>query len=200
MVKKLRIKESAEPANKINEFIKAFKADLRKIASIDPDTATYDDLLNINWNSFNLKGIISTQEEKGLSVDDCIDKLITIQTERIAYLKNKQKEYTEYNTRVNNFKSVLDRYLTTNYNVIENKVTEDGIYWYIELPEGARHKDCIEFVDGVVDAVNGKYSGTARGGSWTTWDIRTADGIRVRAGWGNPKNCWKVEIPYAVYH
>lgn len=48
MVKKLRIKESAEPANKINEFIKAFKADLRKIASIDPDTATYDDLLNIN--------------------------------------------------------------------------------------------------------------------------------------------------------
>ncbi len=62
-------------------------------------------------------------------------------------------------------------------------ITSDNNTWVFEAPEGATHDDCIEFVDRVVEAVNGRYYGTGRGGSWTAWNIAAPGKIRLKAGW-----------------
>ena len=170
----------------------ALKRDRRKVASLDPDTTTYEDLAAIEWNSGRTSSwIIDSNKKKGMSIEDCIEDLIDTFQERLAFCKNEMDKEREYNARAEQLREILNAFLDDAYNVIDE--TEFG--WIIEPPADSTHQDCIKFVDDVKDAIDGRYYGTGRGGSWTAWDLLSADNVRVKAGWTRD-NMWYVEIQH----
>lgn len=170
----------------------ALKADRRKVASLDPDTATYEDLHQIDWASGRTSSlIVDSNEEKGMSVEDCIEDLIDTFQQRLAFCKNEMDKERDYKARAEQLREILNAFLDDEYNVIDE--TESS--WTIEPPAGATHQDCIEFVDSVKDEIDGRYHGTGRGGSWTVWDLLSSDNVRVKAGWTRD-DMWYVEIQY----
>ena len=182
------IKSSTDHAGLYN----AIKLDRRKVASLDPDTTTYEDLKQIDWNSSRLISVmIEHDEDAGMSVDDCIEDLIDTFQERIADCKNEMDKERDYNVRAEQLRDSLSAFLDDAYNVIDE--TESS--WIIEPPAGATHQDCIAFVDDVKDEIDGRYHGTGRGGSWTVWDLLSADNVRVKAGWTRD-DMWYVEIQH----
>lgn len=177
----------------VNDFegkIKALKRDRRTAASLDPDTTTYEDLKSIPWECGRYPLIwIKNREQNGVSVEECIDDLIDGFMSHIDDLKENISARDKYRTQVYALKPNLSSYLDDNYNVIDQ--TEDS--WKIEPPAGATHKDCIAFVDDIVDFVNGRYWGTGRGGSWTVWDLLSDGKVQLKAGWTRDDK-WYVEI------
>lgn len=168
----------------------ALRADRRKVASLDPDTTTYEDLAAIEWDSSRTTSwIIDSDREKGMSVEDCIEDLIDTFQERLAFCKNEMDKERDYNARAEQLRDILSTFLDEEYNVIDE--TESS--WIIEPPAGATHQDCIAFVDSIKDTIDGRYHGTGRGGSWTVWDLLSADNVRVKAGWTRD-DMWYVEI------
>lgn len=171
-------------------WLSAAKKDLRRAASLDPDTTTYEDLKNIEWGSGRFPSVwINKSEKQGESVEDCIDRLLDEFYNIIADLKEEIKAKDVYDTQVYALKPNLSAYLEDNYDVIDQ--TEDS--WIIEPPENATQKDCIAFVDDIKDFINGQYWGTSRGGSWTSWDLLSDGKVYLKAGWTRD-NKWYVEV------
>lgn len=168
----------------------AIKLDRRKVASLDPDTTTYEDLNAIEWRSGRLSAnIVKLYEEKGLSVEECIEDLIDTFQQRLASCKNEMDKERDYKARAEQIRDILSAFLDEEYNVIDE--TERS--WIIEPPANASHQDCIAFVDDVKDAIDGRYYGTGRGGSWSMWDLLSSDNVRVKAGWTRD-DMWEVVI------
>ena len=173
-------------------WYRALKADRRKVASLDPDTTTYEDLHQIDWESGRTSSqIVDSNEKKGMNVEDCIEDLIDTFQENLAYCKNEMDKERDYNASAEQLHGSLSAFLDDAYNVID----ETEFSWIIEPPVDATHQDCIAFVDDVKDAIDGRYYGTGRGGSWTAWGLLSADNVRVTAGWTRD-NMWYVEIQH----
>lgn len=184
------MKKYIKASTNYNGLYTALKADRRKVASLDPDTTTYEDLNAIEWRSGRIcASIVQLDKEKGLSVEECIDDLIDTFQEHLAYCKNEMDKERDYKARAEQLRDILSAFLDEEYNVIDE--TEFG--WIIDPPAGATHEDCIAFVDDVKDAIDGRYHGTGRGGSWSTWDLLSADNVRVKAGWTRD-DMWQVVI------
>lgn len=174
-----------------NGMYNAYRADRRKLASLDPVSTTYEDLRHIDYESGRLLTIILDHaEEQNVPVDDCIEDLIDACIENMKYAKDAIAKSEKYSTAASQLHSILSDYLDDYYNVIDQ--TENS--WTIEPPANATHQDCIEFADNVKDAINGRYYGTARGGSWTTWDLLSENNVEVKVGWTRDDS-WYVEIP-----
>ena len=193
MVRKLYIKEDLD--SDMVSLKKSIKSDIRKVASVDPDVSTYEDLKHIDLNNRYLLVVIDRCERKGLDVDDCIDYVIQYAQTWLKRIDDEYKETDDYNKKVDALISIIDRFLNTNYTVIDKVENQKNIIWTVKAPEGADHDDCISFVDSVVSAVNGRYYGTGRGGSWSMWDI-LSNGVEFKAGWKDHSDDWEVKIGY----
>lgn len=144
------------------------------------------------FKEFNCANIIKRKLDKGMSPDDAIEFMSD-------YL---MRTWNQWKADMVVFKSNADK-ATIAFNAVKNKLSqyelisadEDACVLKYRPVEGASHKDCVEFVDAVVAAVNGKYNFTGRGGSWTRWDIRTEDGVMLKAGWDDDGNTWSVTFP-----
>lgn len=194
-VKKLKIRESL---NGFEKRIRDIKTDIRKIAAVDPDTTTYEDLKQLNFTVLNIQRDIEKSEKKGLSIEDCIDNIIDATMHGLKFLKDRNNEKVEYDKKVDALIPIIDTFLKDNYTVINVDKTGEGVFWTIEPPKRSNHDDCIAFVDSVVDAVNGKYYMTGRGSCWSSWHI-LSNGVELIAGWKSHTNNWEVEIDY-LYH
>ena len=144
------------------------------------------------FKEFNCANIIKRKLDKGMSPDDALEFMSD-------YL---MRTWNQWKTDMAVFKSNADKAMAA-FNAVKNALSqyelisadEERCVLKYRPIEGATHKDCIEFVDAVVAAVNGKYDFTGRGGSWTRWDIRTADGIMLKAGWDDHGDTWSVTFP-----
>lgn len=144
------------------------------------------------FKEFNCANIIKRKLDKGMSPEDALDFMSD-------YL---MRTWNQWKTDMAVFKSNADKAMTA-FNAVKNALSqyelisadEERCVLKYRPIEGATHKDCIEFVDAVVAAVNGKYDFTGRGGSWTRWDIRTADGVMLKAGWDDHGDTWSVTFP-----
>ena len=144
------------------------------------------------FKEFNCANIIKRKLDKGMSPEDALDFMSD-------YL---MRTWNQWKTDMAVFKSNADKAMAA-FNAVKNALSqyelisadEERCVLKYRPIEGATHKDCIEFVDAVVAAVDGKYDFTGRGGSWTRWDIRTADGIMLKAGWDDHGDTWSVTFP-----
>lgn len=144
------------------------------------------------FKEFNCANIIKRKLDKGMSPEDALDFMSD-------YL---MRTWNQWKTDMVVFKSNADKAMAA-FNAVKNALSqyelisadEERCVLKYRPIEGATHKDCIEFVDAVVAAVNGKYDFTGRGGSWTRWDIRTADGVMLKAGWDDHGDTWSVTFP-----
>ena len=189
---KLKIQESR--FDRYPDSIKQVKAYIRKIASLDPNVTTYEDLMSLDWSGMRMiEDEIRRCESKGLSVEDCIDSVIEDLRYWVKWMNDEMKKSSEYKDKIDRVYSVLDTFLQSNYKV-QNKIdSSEGYFWTIIPPKNADHDDCIAFVDSVVDAVNGHYNTTGRGGSWSRWNIICDDGVRLSAGWLG-RTYWSVQL------
>lgn len=144
------------------------------------------------FKEFNCADIIKRKLDKGMSPDDALEFMSD-------YL---MRTWNQWKADMVVFKSNADKAMIA-FNAVKKKLSqyelisadEDSCVLKYRPIEGATHKDCVEFVDAVVAAVDGKYDFTGRGGSWTRWDIRTADGIMLKAGWDDHGDTWSVTFP-----
>lgn len=144
------------------------------------------------FEMFNCANIIERKMAKGMPEEEAIDSMQT-------YL---MQCWGQWKADMTKFKADADK-ATEAFNVVKNTLSEyelisadeDKCILKYRPIEGASHNDCIKFVDDVVAAVNGKYNFTGRGGSWTRWDIRTADGVMIKAGWDDDGDTWSVTFP-----
>lgn len=143
------------------------------------------------FKEFSCANIIKRKLDKGMSPDDALEFMSD-------YL---MRTWSQWKSDMVVFKDNADKAMVT-FNTVKNALSqyelisadeEKCVLKYRPL-EGATHKDCIQFVDDVVAAVDGKYNGTGRGGSWTRWDIITSDGVKLKAGWDG-KDIWSVSFP-----
>lgn len=167
------------------DYIRACKVDLQTLMSCE----TIDDVNNAQWETADYNRIINKHIDKGYSIEDAIEKEVDNLMDLIKTLKSNYTHEVEYEEEIPAVVSKLHDALDNKYSLLSE--TGDKITY--EPVENASHKDCIKFVDDVVSAVDGKYSGTGRGGSWTMWDILTDTGIRLKAGWNQDDN-WEIII------
>lgn len=199
-ISKYRLNERVTPGFAPNK-IKELKAIIRQVASLDPDVTTYEELHNIA-KQFGYNSVVRQYEQKGLSIEDCIDKLIDELRYWVKYGNEQQQKKAEYdNTIDNRLIPKITKYLNNNYTIIDTDHDDEHMFWCVRPPvEG---ESVIDFVDGIVATVNGDYTFTGRGGSWSVWNLVTSDGIQLKAGWDTRYDKfgdnWMVEIPYYSY-
>lgn len=199
-ISRYRLNERVTPGFAPNK-IKELKAIIRQVASLDPDVTTYEELHNIA-KQFGYDSVVRQYEQKGLSIEDCIDKLIDELRYWVKYGNEQQQKKVEYdNTIDNRLIPKITKYLNNNYTVIDTDRDDEHMFWCVKPPvEG---ESVIDFVDGIVATVNGDYTFTGRGGSWSVWNLVTSDGIQLKAGWDirydKFGDNWMVEIPYYSY-
>lgn len=144
------------------------------------------------FQMYNCANIIERKMVKGMSEADAIDSTET-------YLMNCLNQWKSDMVKFRDDAAVAMKTFNTVKNALSQyeliSADEERCVLKYRPIEGAAHKDCIEFVDAVVAAVNGKYNFTGRGGSWTRWDIRTADGVILKAGWDDDGDTWSVTFP-----
>ena len=79
----------------------------------------------------------------------------------------------------------INSYLKPDY-----KFTKVGDTFLVE-PEGS----IVRLCDLVKEAIYGDYNGTGRGGSWTTWNLRSKNGVRVDVSREMSENGkWTVQV------
>lgn len=188
---KLHIKEDL---NSNLEFQKTIRRDVRKIAAVDPETTTYEDLKQLDLVPYFLHAIAHC-EKKGLPIEDCVDYVIEQSRQWLDWIQGEYNKKAEYDKKVDSLIPVLNSFLKSNYVILDYDKNDEGAKWTIKAPAHATQDDCVDFVDSVVNAIDGKYYITARGGSWSRWDI-LANGVQLKAGWKAHTKNWEVEMDY----
>lgn len=181
-------------AKKLNHLKRDFKM-LAKCVS-------FDDVQSVEWATWNITNFIKRDIQKGLSEEEAIDGLLDWMYNQINNTKQELEQAKEYEEKssglMNNLANGVGG-LSSMYDVIQ--VTKEFIL--IQPWKDAKHKDCIQFVDQVVNLLNCSFSGTGRGGSWTQWNLVTDTGVRLSAGWSSsfdvnqfniPENTWIVKL------
>ncbi len=170
--------------------LSALKSDFKLLAQCD----SLEDVQSVEWKTWNVTGLISRDIQKGMSAEDAIDEMMDWLHEQIKSTKQELDNAKQYEA---NSSGLIENLvngvggLSKMYDVVQ--VTSE--FAAVQPWEGANHKDCIQFVDQVVNLLNCKFSGTGRGGSWTQWDLITDTGVRLKAGWSNSFDTIQFNIP-----
>lgn len=170
--------------------IAALRSDIKLL--MDCNTAEDVNAHAEEFQMYNCANIIERKMSRGMSEAEAIDSTETYLMNCLSQWKSDMVKFRDDATvamqTFNTVKNALSQYELIS-------ADEERCVLKYRPVEGATHKDCIEFVDAVVAAVDGKYNFTGRGGSWTRWDIRTADGVMLKAGWDDDGDTWSVTFP-----
>lgn len=175
----------------ISKRLTALKHDFKMLAKCD----SLEDVKNTEWMSWNISRFISRDIEKGQLKEDAIDNMLDFLHEQIVECKKDLEDAQEYEDKCSGLMNNLSNSIASIYDVID--VSDE--YVLVQPFEGANHKDCIQFVDHVVSLLGCKFSGTARGGSWTQWDLITDTGVKLKAGWSDSFDSRRFNVPQGVW-
>lgn len=141
---------------------------------------------------YDCVNLVERKMAKGMTESEAIDSTETYLMKCLSQWKSDIVKFKDDAANaMRSFNIVKDA--LSQYELIS--ADEDNCVLKYQPVEGATHKDCIQFVDAVVAAVDGRYDGTGRGGSWTRWDIITSDGVKLKAGWEGKEDIWSVSFP-----
>lgn len=182
----------------LEKKIKLLKQDFRNLAKCE----TAEDLKNTKWNYWRIDRFLDREllkhdgdhyieEDHAEDIDDFIDSWLDSLRDMIQQCKEDYAMSADYTVSAENWINMLYNQLNDEYELVDFDTTKI----IVKAPEGATHRDCINFVDHIVDLIDGKYIETGRGGSWTAWHLKSNDGVRFRAGWynGTGSGQWFVE-------
>ena len=174
-------------AERLRKLLKALKHDLAILTTIETeDDFNQADFYGFKWN----KVLDSVMLKNNGSFEDSIDYLIDYAMDWYKKTKDELKETASYEEKsAQLYQDILDFLLHSDYDV----ESEDGTNQIIYVRANG---SIVEFCDIVKDLIGGNYYGTARGGSWTTWNLLSEDRIRVDVGQAGPgkTGSWKVEV------
>lgn len=171
------ITASRHTSDDIFDTIVNLQADLKSLAQC----STIEDVDAVEWKAWRLSNFIHNEiERNGVSVNDAIQDNIEWLCDQIKKTKQDYRNTLDYEQNaVKLMKEIEAKLRQVQYHIL----SADDTKIVVQPPENANHRDCITFVDNVVVAIDGKFHGTARGGSWTQWDLLSSGGVRFKAGW-----------------
>lgn len=139
-----------------------------------------DDLNNASWEALKLDNVVNRRmKTTNQSFEDTVDEVVDSLFDNIRSIKTELLKKEEKLESGKKWISTLVNSLESNgYKVI--RADEESL---IVEGNGKTHDDCIAFADTVVSIINGRYHGTARGGSWSTWEVFSEDSVSFQVGW-----------------
>lgn len=186
-MKRVIVAASLTSSQKERDLLLALQHDLKSLAKCE----TLDDVNQVGWESYNFARYINMAvEEKGTPVEDAIQDNIEYLSDKIKEKKIELRDAIHYERKSEELMNSIESQLKQEGYSVSRDDENDIV---VIPPEGATHKDCIEFVDKIVAMIGGKYSLTGRGGSWTAWNLRSHNNVRLKAGWTRDDN-WMVEL------
>lgn len=167
-------------------MVDAIKHDIRVIARCNDEA----DLAAADIHSSNpnaIKHIWNEHaENKGMDFDEKIDYILDYLYQSLQYFKEELDRKQQETNKADNILFEIENYLRDNQFNFETDV--DHIYVY---PLYRSRDELIRFIDGLIAELGGRYFGTGRGGSWTSWNI-LIDGIEFQIGPDDYKDCWLI--------
>lgn len=169
-----------------NERLIGLKKDIKTLLQCN----NVEDLNNAEWEVHKLnKSINRIMKDTDRSFDDIVDEFVESLVHEIKSLKTDVLKKEEKLENGKKWISTLTNSLESNgYKVI--RADEESL---IVEGNGNNQDDCVAFVDTVVSIIKGKYHGTGKGGSWTTWEVMSEDNIPFRVECDRNNN-FKIEI------
>lgn len=152
-----------------------------------------DELKQVELYTFNPKLFIKHVEE---DIQNGVDFETSVEQWIDSYYKILDRAREDYAKalKAEEDRPLVEAYINENikdmYELISEDISEDTGYttYIFKAPEGATHQDCINFVDDFRKAIGARYNGTGYGGSWTSWDLATPNGLKLKAGWTRNDN------------
>lgn len=172
-------------------WLKAIKRDIRNVAACQDE----EDLANLKLTSGNSdyeKRIWDERFEKqGVTdFDEKIDLIIDWLYDSANYIKETADRYSSEIDVADTLQDKIINFLSRDYNCT---VTSEGI----EVTCEVMNRDAlINMIDSLIENLNGKYHGTGRGGSWSSWNILLYGdgdkGIEYQIGPNADKTAWLI--------
>lgn len=170
------------------EWAKATKRDIRRVAKCDNQEEL--DACDIeSWNPKSVKKIWDELAAKQniTDFDDKVDLILDWLYNHLTYVEEQIKEYSGNVDKADRVNESIERYLKMEG--FDYSIQDDGFHVYTALYED--RDSLIAFIDDLLKDLGGKYFGTGRGGSWTSWNVKI-DGIEYQVGPHDKDDCWLI--------
>lgn len=186
-----RIIKAASASAKDSLGIKENIRDLRKELHLLYKCSTEQDLLE-NANDFqftNIKRILNDYKERGMTIDEIIDKMIEDTEYMLNYYKESFKKATDLESKMREVSSkIISAMQNEGYDL--NIINDNRMYIY---PDSDDHKEVDRIATKICKITDGRTNGTLMGGSWTTLNLRSGDGVPINVGWSGSSTKWAPE-------
>lgn len=173
------IKSSSE-IERLEQLQKAIRQDLRTLGKVN----SIDELLQIGFQGINEKTVVDVFKRNHPDQVDDFDAFYEYAFEWLLQQRDWAIDQLAYKSDIGKKAHDVATLIKTTFgSVITSTIDDDNaIYMSVNDPYVESRQDLIQFVDDVKDCIDGEYSGTGRGGSWTAWDLRSDTGVLVKVG------------------
>ena len=170
------------------DWAKAVKHDIRAVARCQ----TQEDLDACDIESWNPKYIKKAWDELAAKqnitdFDDKIDMILDWLYNQLKYNNDKIEQYSKDVETADRVNESIERYLKMED--FDYSIQDDGFHVYTAVYED--RDSLIAFIDDLLKDLGGKYFGTGRGGSWTSWNVKI-NGIEYQIGPHDKDDCWLI--------
>lgn len=175
------------------DAISALHSDIRAVARCE-NQAELDACEIKSYNPKYIKKVWEDLAEKqGITdFDEKIDMILEWLQNTMQFYKTDMNKYFEEVKAADAVIQKIMHYLDTVPNYCYSFTSTDSIFEIEPLtPEDAdlSRSSLQQFIDNLLEALGGRYYGTGRGGSWTSWNV-LIDGIEFQIGPSNDGSCW----------
>ena len=149
-------------------WIAAIRKDIRTVARCE-NQEELDNCEILSWNPKSIKKIWEdiAKKQNIEDFDEKIDMIIDYLQSNLDYFKKENENYSSEVEKADRVIEEIERYLETSTNLYYD-IQEDGIH---VSPDDRSRDALIAFIDDMLADLGGRYYGTGRGGSWTSWNV-----------------------------
>lgn len=173
------------------DAISALRSDIKTIARCE-NQAELDTCEIKSYNSKYIKKVWEDLAEKqGITdFDEKIDMILEWLQNSMQYYKADMDKYSEEVKTADAVINKIMNYMKTVTDYCYSFNSVDSIF-EIEPMDGSdlSRSSLQQFIDNLLEALGGRYYGTGRGGSWTSWNV-LIDGIEFQIGPSDDRSCW----------
>lgn len=188
------INESLESSQLHRQIISAEEF-LKRLQSYN----SYEDAVSFSDKS-ELATIDHAMKRKGNDFRQALDEVIKNTSYFLECDKRDYAKMLDIEEKMRALSEVLKSGLSSGYDL---HVVDDFRMYVIPSEEDEKEfvRNCTRFVDRIANIIEGDYYVTGRGGSWTAWDLKSSEGIVLKAGYASssvedwaPEHTWFVKI------
>ena len=175
------------------DAISALRSDIRTVARCE-NQSELDTCEIKSYNPKYIKKVWENLAEKhGITdFDEKIDMILEWLQNTMQYYKTDMNKYSEEIKTADTVINKIMDYMKTVSDYCYQFSSTDSTF-EIEPMDGAdlSRSSLQKFIDNLLEALGGRYYGTGRGGSWTSWNV-LIDGIEFQIGPSGDGSCWTI--------